>query len=135
MALQLRPDAVGPEASSVSRGAREACASSLGHPAWRDLGHQLLDLPSGFVRRTGKNAVSIRLGEIRRKLGDASQMKTPVSEHCQKYGVLARRPGHSDAEIRLSLRHMQSLGTVGKHRRESFPCIQPALVHFTDVSD
>jgi hypothetical protein len=41
---------------------------------------QLLNVPFGLVRRTSQKRLSIGLGEVRRKLGDAAQVKTPVTE-------------------------------------------------------
>jgi hypothetical protein len=96
---------------------------------------QLLDLPLGPMRRPPEKHLAVLLSEVRRQLGDPAQVKPPVAQHGKDHGVLARGPGHGDAQVGLGLREAQGLRAVGEHGGEGFMGVEASLVHLGDVGD
>ena len=82
-----------------------------------------------------EDSLDILSSEVRRKDGDAAQVKTTIPEHDQEYRKPPRRASDGDAEIGLRFREVQDPGAVGEHRRASLAGIEPPIVHFTDVCD
>jgi hypothetical protein len=72
---------------------------------------------------------------VRRKEGDAAQVKTSIGQHRKEHRVFPRRSGHRDAEISLGLGEVQNFDGVFEHGRASLASKEPAMVHFTDMCD
>jgi hypothetical protein len=72
---------------------------------------------------------------VGRKQGDPAQVETPIAQHRDDHGVLARGSGDGDTQVSLTLREMESLRAVREHGWERLARPEPSPVHFGDVRD
>ena len=79
--------------------------------------------------------LGVLLCEVRRKQGDAAQVKTSIGQHRKEHGVFPRRSSHRDAEISLGLGEVQNFDGVFEHGRASLASKEPAVVYLADMGD
>ena len=90
----------------------DAGPDSTSEPLGADRGRLRLLLGDGrettlrLMCRPGQDLFTIRLRQMRRQLGDATQVKTSIFQHSEQDFMLTGRPSHCDPQIGLVVRQV-----------------------------